>query len=280
MARARFVRPEFFTDEKVGELPYGARLLFEGLWCHSDLRGVFEYSPKQLRVLVFPFDEGLTSVTVTEWLENITALGMVVRFESDGKTWGAVVHWLKHQSVSPKEVETWTRRPCPPGWVDPPAWDGYIKTALASGRVKVDPRTVPEQFQNFTLTPSPSITPSPSTPPTCARDPAATAALRKTVRGYNTAKVTDAIQAEDLGALVAAFGGNKRGDEWARDAAGRTIGVIAAVFDFMVYEKRPIREPSGLRKALAEWDAKPSAWRCEWARHMAEELGFNVSGTP
>lgn len=165
MARARFIRPEFFTDEKLGELPFGARLLFAGIWCHSDLRGVFEHSARQLRVHVFPFDEGVTSAQVSEWLAIIDGAGLVIRFEADGKAWGHVANWSRHQSVTSREVEIWTKRPAPPEWIEPTMWGGYITAAIKAGRIKVDPRTVPEPFQNFTLT-SPS--PSPPTPtPAC-----------------------------------------------------------------------------------------------------------------
>ena len=121
MARARFLRPEFFTDEKIGELPHSARLLFASIWCQSDLRGVFEYSAKQLRVSTFPYDEGLTSAKVQDWLNALEASGMIARFESGGKTWGHVVNWTKHQTISGREVEIdakaspGQKRPIPPG---------------------------------------------------------------------------------------------------------------------------------------------------------------------
>lgn len=54
MARARFIRPEFFTDTKLSDMPMGAALLFAGIWCHSDLNGVFEYDARLLRGLIFP----------------------------------------------------------------------------------------------------------------------------------------------------------------------------------------------------------------------------------
>jgi hypothetical protein len=106
--------------------------------------------------------------------------------------------------------------------------------------------------------------------------PAAAAALRAKVKGYSKSKVLAAIAAEDLPALVAAFGGNDRGDEWARDAAGHMIGKIAAVFDWRLAERSPIREPSGLRKALAEWSAQPIAWQQSWACEFATELGITL----
>ena len=153
MARARFLRPEFFIDEKLGDLPFGARLLFAGIWCQSDLRGVFEYSPKQLRVLVFPHDEGMAGRQVEEWLEMMTANGMVARFESSGKSWGVIVHWREHQEISTREVEIGSGRPVPPGWVDPERWAEIVCNGKKSKRI--GGRTfwnVPEPFQNPTAT--------------------------------------------------------------------------------------------------------------------------------
>lgn len=123
--------------------------------------------------------------------------------------------------------------------------------------------------------------PSPAAP---ARDPAAAAAPGMEppapacrVRGYDPRRVLAAIEAKDLLAIVAAFGGNiERGPEWARDAAGRQFGIIATVFDLEMTKGNPIREPSRLRKALEGWDAQPPAWRRIAAREFAEEIGIPV----
>lgn len=161
MSRARSIKPEFFTDAKIGALPYGARLLFAAIWCHADLRGVFEYNPRQLRVLALPFDEGLTSNKVSEWLKAMEALGLIVRFEVDGKTWGIVRNWDKHQSISTREVEIGTQYPPPPGWTVPPTWPSIIANGVKLKRCKSwlestldqdkqDAGTVPEQFPEST----------------------------------------------------------------------------------------------------------------------------------
>lgn len=146
MARARFIRPEFFTDEKMGETSFGARLLFPGLWCHSDLRGVFEHSAKQIRVLVFPHDEGVTSATVTEWLEELERLGLIGRFEADGKVWGCVVNWSRHQTINGRERELGSRRPLPP-----------------MVRPRDDPGTPRAASPSPSPTPSPTLTMAPRT---------------------------------------------------------------------------------------------------------------------
>lgn len=114
MARARFIRPEFFTDEKVSDLPFGACLLFAGIWCHSDLNGVFEHSPRVLRGLIFPVRDGIDTATVGTWLGLLETAGMIGRFDSDGKSWGFVRNWIDHQQISGREKTIGSRRPKPP----------------------------------------------------------------------------------------------------------------------------------------------------------------------
>lgn len=118
-----------------------------------------------------------------------------------------------------------------------------------------------------------SITPPPLA--SASDPPAAAAGLHTKVRGYDPAKVVAACNAGDLLALVGAFGGNlDRGDEWARDAAGQRIGTIAAVFDWRMASAQPIREPSGLRTALAEWGQLAMGWRKTYARDFAKDIGL------
>jgi hypothetical protein len=77
--------------------------------------------------------------------------------------------------------------------------------------------------------------------------------------------------------LVGAFGGNlERGDEWARDSAGQRIGTIAAVFDWRSAGGQPIREPSGLRVALAEWMGLSLLQRKTFAQDFAKDIGLPV----
>jgi hypothetical protein len=125
--------------------------------------------------------------------------------------------------------------------------------------------------------PSPCSNSREATTPTPA---AASGGASKRVLGYNPKRVLAAIQAGDLGALVAAFGANARGDEWQRDAAGQTIGTIASIFDWRSHEQKPIREPSGLRSAIEEWRAKPIEWRKGWAAEFAAAIGLEVTPRP
>lgn len=155
MARARFIRPEFFTDEKVSDLPFGACMLFTGIWCHSDLRGVFEHNPRVLRGLIFPMRDGIDTATVGQWLKLLEDAGMIGRFEADGKTWGHVIHWSRHQQISGKERDNGSPRPSPP---DP-------------GPLPEHDRNIPgtRLEQNRTASPTPTPTPTATAAPSNAR---------------------------------------------------------------------------------------------------------------
>lgn len=125
----------------------------------------------------------------------------------------------------------------------------------------------------------PNHTPSPPSPesPGQPAPAAASAGLRKIIRGYDPKRLLVAIEAGDLLAVVATFGGNlERGDEWARDSAGQRIGVIALIFDWRMDAGTPIREPSGLRKAIEEWTSKPKDWRKRYLKDFAADIGLPV----
>ena len=49
MARARNIKPGFFDNETLGELPALTRLLFIGLWCLADREGRLQDRPKRIK---------------------------------------------------------------------------------------------------------------------------------------------------------------------------------------------------------------------------------------
>jgi hypothetical protein len=56
MARARNIKPSFFTNEELVELPFSTRLLFIGLWTLADREGRLEDRPKRIKMAIFPAD--------------------------------------------------------------------------------------------------------------------------------------------------------------------------------------------------------------------------------
>jgi len=57
MARTRLLKPQFFENEDLADLPMGDRLLFQGLWLHADRTGTLEDRPRRLKVSIFPYDD-------------------------------------------------------------------------------------------------------------------------------------------------------------------------------------------------------------------------------
>jgi hypothetical protein len=165
MARARFIRPEFFTDVKLADLSFGACMLFAGIWCHSDLRGVFEHDPRALRGLIFPMRDGIDTATVGKWLAELESIGCVGRFEADGKAWGFVRKWTEHQTISGREKEIGSTRPHPPN-----------DTGTTQGRHGDDTGTTRVATPTPTPTPTPTTTTTTTTTRTSAESSAAAAA--------------------------------------------------------------------------------------------------------
>jgi HNH endonuclease len=97
MARIRTIKPEYWTDEVIVQLPFQARLLFIGLWNFADDHGAIEESPDRLRMQIFPSDTGLD---IAELLDLLVAANLLERFsDEDGKRVIQVRNWHKHQKV-------------------------------------------------------------------------------------------------------------------------------------------------------------------------------------
>lgn len=105
MARIRSVHPGFFTDEDIVEVSLGARLLLIGLGVEADDKGTFPWKPKTLKMRIFPAD----TLEVAPLLDELAQLGLIKRYESGGKYFGAIRNFRKHQRPkSPNDVN-----PCP-----------------------------------------------------------------------------------------------------------------------------------------------------------------------
>lgn len=91
--RARNVKPGFFENEQLAELPYEARLLFIGLWCLADREGRLEDRPKRIKMKLFPAD----LLDVEPLLLGLAACGLIVRYEADAIRCIFIPTFLEHQ---------------------------------------------------------------------------------------------------------------------------------------------------------------------------------------
>lgn len=113
MARIRTIKPDFWTDETLGECSPSARLLFIGTWNFADDHGNLERSAKQLRAQVFPYD----LVDAEPLVQELLNAGLLVEYEADGKKYLHIKGFSAHQKI---ENRSKPRHPLPEGSPSPP----------------------------------------------------------------------------------------------------------------------------------------------------------------
>lgn len=100
MARARNIKPGFFTNDELVELPFEVRLLFIGLWTIADREGRLADRPKKIKMEIFPADD----VDCDNALEQLSQKGFLRRYEVEGSRYIQIVNWEKHQNPHIKEA--------------------------------------------------------------------------------------------------------------------------------------------------------------------------------
>lgn len=102
MARARNIKPSFFTNLELGECDPIARLLFIGLWCIADRQGRLEDKPKQIKIQTIPYDNADCDYLLKQLHDN----GFIYRYSDKGKSYIQINNFLKHQNPHMKEKES------------------------------------------------------------------------------------------------------------------------------------------------------------------------------
>lgn len=114
MARIRYLKPDFFSDEDIGQLPFEVRLLYQGLWVHADKEGRLQDRPVSLKAKIFPYDEvdieaGLRRL---EQPKKYSLQPFIHRYTSDGFSYIQIISWKNHQK--PHHTEKDSEIPPPP----------------------------------------------------------------------------------------------------------------------------------------------------------------------
>lgn len=102
MARARNIKPGFFTNDQLAECPMATRLLFIGLWTIADREGRIEDRPKKIKMEVFPADD----VDVEAALDDLAGRGFLVRYCVAGVRYVEIVNWHRHQNPHQREAQS------------------------------------------------------------------------------------------------------------------------------------------------------------------------------
>lgn len=101
MARIRTIKPEFWKNEVLGEMPAEFALLFIGLWNLADRRGFLEDRPKRIKAELFPYRH----VDIENGLE-ILCNGFIRRLLVDDIPYIQILNFQKHQHINMKESES------------------------------------------------------------------------------------------------------------------------------------------------------------------------------
>lgn len=101
MARARSIKPGFYKNEKLCELPPYARLLFSGLWMLADRAGRLEDRPKRIKAEVFPYDN---SLDIDQLLQMLASADFIRRYSVGGNRYISIPTWDRHQNPHVREA--------------------------------------------------------------------------------------------------------------------------------------------------------------------------------
>jgi hypothetical protein len=102
--RSRILKPDFFRNEELAELPFEARLLFAGLWCVADREGRLADRPKRIAADVFPYDKAIDGDRAEAMLKALYDRGFILRYCVQSENFIQIVSFKKHQSCHQKEA--------------------------------------------------------------------------------------------------------------------------------------------------------------------------------
>ncbi|MES2636659.1 MAG: phage replication protein [Pseudomonadota bacterium] len=108
MARARNIKPSFFTNDDLSNVSAFGRLLFIGLWTIADREGRLEDRPKKIKAEVLPYDE----CDCNELLSDLEKHGFLIRYEHGNVKYIQILTFTKHQNPHIKEADSTIPEPC------------------------------------------------------------------------------------------------------------------------------------------------------------------------
>ena len=132
--RIRSIKPEFWRSDDITALDWETRLVFIGLWSYVDDNGVGKDRLASIVGDLFAGDLEAdirdTFATVSRALQTLAELGLIVRYEFDGKRWLYVAKWPDHQKI---DRPAQPRFPLPDGRIATPSREGSEGASTGSG---------------------------------------------------------------------------------------------------------------------------------------------------
>jgi hypothetical protein len=257
MSRSRNIKPGFFRNADLVELPVETRLLFIGLWTMADREGRLADRPKQIKMELYPAD----GFDVDAMLGQLHDSGFIKRYESNKIKCIQITNFLKHQN--PHHAEKPSPIPAP----DKPETSPGLNVLIPDSRFLI-PEPGSRQQQGAT-TPGPPK-PEPEPPAEPERTPAAREQTPPSGENPPAAvPIADAITTRAVGIAVLLRqrgAGVVAGDPRLRSWAERGITDAALLAALQLAEHRRTASASlhpvnaGLLDAiLADAPAKPAS---------------------
>jgi hypothetical protein len=132
--RTRLLRPGFFENETLAQLPVRARLLFAGLWLLADRAGRLEDRPARIRAALFAYE----TVELDPLLDELAAAGFISRYVGpDGRRCLHITKFLTHQNPHHREPDS--TLPSPPYQQE--TLSKNTKPRQSRGQVEAAPQT-------------------------------------------------------------------------------------------------------------------------------------------
>lgn len=163
MARTRSIKPGFFDNDILGDLPPLTRLLFIGLWCIADREGRLEDRPKRIKKALLGYDDVDTDA-VDEMLAALHSAGFIYRYRIQGEEYIQIVNFSKHQNPHVKEKPSEILPPHMANTIDETACGADMAHSTGQAPDKYDTSTEEAAPITVNLLPSTGNL-SPTTPP-------------------------------------------------------------------------------------------------------------------
>jgi hypothetical protein len=112
MGRIRNLKPDYFRSTSLALCTRDARTTFQGLWCEADDAGRGIADPRILKGAVWPLDDDLTAVDISDHLDQLARTGHIVLYTVGAKAYFQVLNWEEHQAAAYRTGKS--KHPAPP----------------------------------------------------------------------------------------------------------------------------------------------------------------------
>lgn len=111
MPRIRTIKPEISFHERLFDLEQETGLPIRFVWsvlpCHCDREGRFEYRVRALKAQILPYDD----VDFSRVLDALHTREFIEKYEENGRIYGWIPSFLRHQVVNNRESESVLPKP-------------------------------------------------------------------------------------------------------------------------------------------------------------------------